>query len=265
ELKRALHDNGRESETISIPRSITEKTATPPFDRHDLLLPAELAIRLTLDAQDPTALIEACAALPNLYKHGRKVVAEVDQSSDRLLGYDGILNQIDSYWKHFSERGLSPTALETYARCPFQFFARHVLGLEPLDRPEEVLGPSPAEFGELGHEILNRFYRTLIDSGYFNARASATNIETILLDVAAHAFADYQGKNPVGYPLAWESLKDGLTQLLRQAIAQDLNELSISGFVPLSLETSVTGRLPNDWPEPLNNLAIRGRMDRIDR
>ena len=38
ELKRALHDNGRESETISIPRSITEKTATPPFDRQDLLL-----------------------------------------------------------------------------------------------------------------------------------------------------------------------------------------------------------------------------------
>jgi len=33
----------------------------------------------------------------------------------------------------------------------------------------------------------------------------------------------------------------------------------------VSLETPVTGRLPNDWPEPLNNLAIRGRMDRIDR
>ena len=62
ELKRALKDNGRESETINIPRSIIEKTATPPFDRQDLFLPAELAIRLTLEAQDPTALIEACGA-----------------------------------------------------------------------------------------------------------------------------------------------------------------------------------------------------------
>jgi ATP-dependent helicase/nuclease subunit B len=59
-------------------------------------------------------------------------------------------------------------------------------------------------------------------------------------------------------------LKDRLTELLRQVIAQDLAELSNSGFVPVSLETSVTSRLPNDWPEPLNNLAIRGRMDRID-
>jgi ATP-dependent helicase/nuclease subunit B len=265
ELKRALHDNGRQSETISIPRSITEKTATPPFDRHDLLLPAELAIRLTLDAQDPTALIEACAALPNLYKHGRKVVAEVDQSSDRLLGYDGILNQIDSYWKHFSERGLSPTALETYARCPFQFFARHVLGLEPLDRPEEVLGPSPAEFGEIGHGILNGFYRAMIDDGYFTGRSAKLDVETTLQAIAARAFADFEESHPVGYPLAWESLKDGLVQLLRQVIAQDLSELSQSGFAPVSLETGVTARLPADWPEPLNGLTIRGRMDRIDR
>jgi len=265
ELNRALNGNGRPSETIGIPRSITEKTATPPFDRQDLLLPAELAIRLTLEAQDPTALIEACAALPNLYKQGRKVVAEVDQSSDRLLGYDGMVGKFDSYWKHFSERGLSPTALETYARCPFQFFSRHVLGLEPLDRPEEVLGPSPAERGEIGHEILNSFYRALIDGGYFDGKAITMDVENTLLTVAAHVFADYEKDNPVGYPLAWESLKDDLVQLLRQVIAQDLNELSQSGFAPVSLETGVTARLPADWPEPLNGLTIRGRMDRIDR
>lgn len=265
ELRRALDDNGGQTEPISIPRSMTEKAVMPPFDRQDLLLPSELAIRLTLEGYDPTALIDACAPLPALYKQGRKVAAEIDQSSDRLLAYDGALAKFDNYWKHFSKRGLSPTALETYARCPFQFFARHVLGLEPLDRPEEVLGPSPAEFGELGHEILSGFYRTLIESGYFAGRAISTNIESTLLSVAARAFADYQAKNPVGYPLAWESLKDGLTELLRRVIAQDLSELSNSGFVPVSLETSVTSRLPNDWPEPLNNLAIRGRMDRIDR
>ena len=265
ELKRALESAGHKVATVTIPRSITEKAATAPFHRPEFLLPAELAIRLTLEGQDPTSLIDATAPLPALYQQGRTIVSALDQASERLLAYDGMLGDIDNYWTRFSARGLSPTALETYARCPFQFFARHVLGLEPLDRPEEILGPSPAEFGELGHEILNRFYRTLIDSGYFNGRASATNVETILLDVAAHAFADYQGKNPVGYPLAWESLKDGLTQLLCQVVAKDLAELSISGFVPVSLETGVTGRFPHDWPEPLNNLAIRGRMDRIDR
>jgi ATP-dependent helicase/nuclease subunit B len=264
ELKRAVESASHKVETVTIPRSITDKSSIAPFDRQEFLLPIELAIRLTLEGQDPTSLIEATAPLPALYKQGRKIVAELDQSSERLLAYDGMVGKFDNYWKRFSERGLSPTALETYARCPFQFFARHVLGLEPLDRPEEILGPSPAEFGELGHKILNGFYRTLIESGYFAGRASATNIESTLLAVAARAFADYQTTNPLGYPLAWESLKDGMTQLLRQVIAQDLSELSKSGFVPVSLETSVTSRLPNDWPEPLGNLAIRGRMDRID-
>ena len=264
-LKRALEDSGRRCETINIPRSVTEKAATAPFDRQDLLLPKELAIRLTLEAQDPTALIEAFASLPALYKQGRKVAAEIDQSGDRLLPYDGALANFDSYWKYFSERGLSPTALETYARCPFQFFARYALGLEPLDRPEEILGPSPAEFGELGHEILTAFYRALIDGGYFANNAAKVDVETTLLAVARDAFANYEENNPVGYPLAWESIKEGIIQLLRQVLAQDLGELAQSGFAPASLETDVAGRLPADWPEPLKNLLIRGRMDRIDR
>jgi ATP-dependent helicase/nuclease subunit B len=265
ELKRALGDSGRPCEPINIPRSITEKASTAPFDRQDLLLPKELAIRLTLEGQDSTALVEASAPLPALYKQGRKVAAEIDQSGGRLLAYDGVLADFDSYWKHFSERGLSPTALESYARCPFQFFAGHVLGLAPLDRPEEILGPSPAEFGELGHEILNSFYRALIDGGYFAGNAAKVDVETTLQAVAARAFADYEENNPVGYPLAWESLKEGIIQLLRQVVAQDLGELSQSGFVPASLETNVTAHLPGDWPDPLKGLAIRGRMDRIDR
>ena len=265
ELKRALDDSGGRCETVDIPRSITEKAATAPFDRQDLLLPQELAIRLTLEGRDPTALVEAAALLPALYKQGRQAAAAIDQSGDRLLAYDGALAGFDDYWKHFSERGLSPTALETYARCPFQFFARHVLGLAPLDRPEEVLGPSPAEFGELGHKILNSFYHALIDGGYFAGKTAKVDVESTLQGVAAQAFADYEENHPIGYPLAWESLKESILQLLRQVIAQDVAELANSGFAPVSLETSVTARLPADWPEPLKSLAIRGRMDRIDR
>ena len=264
ELKRALSAGAHESEPVNIPRSIVEKAAAPPFDRHEFLLPTELAVRLTLAADDPTTLIEASQPLSALYKQGRKIVAELDRSSERLHAYDGVVGKLDSYWKHLSERGVAPTALETYARCPFQFFARHVLGLQQLDRPEEILGPSPAEYGELGHEILKSFYRALIESGYFTNKALTTNVDAILEAAAARAFADYEANNPVGYPLVWESIKEGLLQLLRQVLSQDLGELAASGFAPVSLETDVSTQLPVDWPEPLKGLAIRGRMDRID-
>ncbi len=58
-----------------------------------ILLPAELAIRLTLEAQDPTALIEATASLPELYSKDARSSPN-RPSSDRLLPYDGALADI---------------------------------------------------------------------------------------------------------------------------------------------------------------------------
>ncbi len=264
-LKTALKDKLPSSAPLSIPRSIVEKAATQPFNRDEFLLPTELAVRLTLAGEDPSALVAVSAPLPALYEQGRKAVAAVDRSAKRLPGYDGMVGDFDAYWMSFSERGIAPTALETYARCPFQFFARHVLGLQPLDRPEDIAGPSPAEYGELGHEILRLFYQALMDCGYFSGKAATTDVKTMLQAIATRAFADYEANHPVGYPLAWESLKEDLSELLVRVIAEDLNELAISGFVPVILEADATSRFPADWPEPLKNRAIRGRMDRIDR
>jgi ATP-dependent helicase/nuclease subunit B len=84
------------------------------------------------------------------------------------------------------------------------------------------------------------------------------------LTIAQRIFVEYEAKHPIGYPLAWESLKERLTQLIRQVAAQDLNELSLSGYLPIGLEKDQTEQLPADWPEPLNGLTIHGRMDRID-
>jgi len=265
ELKQAISGQGQPYEIVTIPRSLIEKAAVAPFDRHELLPPNELAVRLTLNNQDPTSLIEATGELPAIYRQGRKIVGELDRVGDRLSGYDGVVGELDDYWKHFAGRGLSPTALESYARCPYQFFARHVLGLQPLERPEDVLGPNAAELGELGHEILKGFYAALMDGGYFTGKASLMNIENTLLAVATQAFTGYEAKSPVGYPLAWETLKLGLTELLRQVTANDLKELSNSGFAPVGLETDMALILPDDWPDGLKGLTIRGRMDRIDR
>src|SRR5690606_10213450 len=77
--------------------------------------------------------------------------------------------------------------------------------------------------------------------------------------------AEYEQSNPVGYPLAWENLKMSMVQTLLQVIERDLGELAQSGFTPADLETEVKGRLPADWPEPLKDLPIRRRLDRINR
>jgi ATP-dependent helicase/nuclease subunit B len=249
---------------ITIPRTSLEKAATAPFDREMFLSPEELAIRQSLEGRDPTPLVERFAITPALYKHGRRVIGELDQSAERLSSFDGMLGALDGHWKYICERGLSPTGLETYARCPFQFFARHVLGLERLDRPEEILGPSAAQYGELGHAILNAVYETLVEREGFDAEPEAGDLAATLASVAQSVFSEYEEKNPLGYPLTWEHLKQELTQLLSQVITEDLREISGSGFRPVSFEKDMVDRLPIDWPEPAKGMTVRGRMDRID-
>jgi ATP-dependent helicase/nuclease subunit B len=266
ELKRALGGAcEKHLRQTTIPRSAVDKAAVQVFSREDLLLPEELAIRLSLNGEDPTALVEAGALAPGLYIEGRKAVARLDRGSARLHEFDGMLGPVPGLWRLFSQRGIAPTALETYATCPFQFFARHLLRLERLDLPEQSSGPSAADFGELGHEILKGCYRLLIDSGYFTGQANDLDVAAAVLEVARNAFAEYELNHPLGYPLAWEYTKETLTQLIQQFITADLREISQSGYVPIALEVEAKEMFPALWPEPLSGMELHGRMDRIDQ
>ena len=127
------------------------------------------------------------------------------------------------------------------------------------------MGPSLGEFGELGHEILKVFYQHLSDNGFFAGKAGNLDNEATIEAIARNIFAQYEAKHPVGYPLAWENVKDTLAQLLGQVITADLRELAASGFVPIGFEVDGNETLSPDWPKPLAGMAIHGRMDRIDR
>jgi ATP-dependent helicase/DNAse subunit B len=61
------------------------------------------------------------------------------------------------------ERVFSPTALEDYVACPFRFFLRHVLRLEPLEEPREEI--EVTRRGQAFHRALARLHRNLHKAG----------------------------------------------------------------------------------------------------
>ena len=61
------------------------------------------------------------------------------------------------------EHIFSPTALEEYVDCPFKFFLRHVLHLEPLEDPSEEI--EVTRRGQAYHRALARLHRSLKASG----------------------------------------------------------------------------------------------------
>ncbi len=262
ELGRAL---GREKITKTIiPRGVAEKAELQPFNHSELLPPQELALRLILTSKEPAPLVELCLPSPSLYRRGSEVIRRLEAITDRLAEHDGVVGAVPDYWKRIVEQGLSPTSLEGYARCPFQFFARSLLGLERLKRPEEVTGPGAADVGQIVHSILKAFYRELLDRKFFSVKEKSADTAAILRAVTHRVLLDFEQNNPTGYPLAWEIQREGIAALLEQVVDRDLKELWESGYQPVALEYEVAERLPESWPAPLSGLTVRGRMDRID-
>lgn len=93
-------------------------------------------------------------------------VVKVEKSREKThehLGYEGVLTpeilspESRAGLEGQRQRTYSVTELETYAKCPFQYFATEVLQLDSEDG-ENTEGLSSLEKGELVHNILVRFY-----------------------------------------------------------------------------------------------------------
>ena len=264
ELERALSSTTTEITKPVIPRSIRAKKDVEPFRSSDFLLPEELAIRLSLEGEDPESLLNNFPSTKALYRPGSQLLDFLEDANGKLSPYDGVIGHLPEYWRDLCQHGVSPTALERYARCPFQFFAVNVLDLRPLERPEEQSVIDSSEIGKLIHAVLKTFFQELIDAGYFSGSSPSLQPEAMLEALARKVFRQYEAEKPVGYRIIWELLQEQMIALLREQIKRDLRELTQSRRRPVALEIELQGKLPRDWPLAAADLPILGAVDRID-
>jgi len=143
-----------------------EDLAVSPADR--LVLASALAgernqlAKLRELARDPSqgeALAGAAAALRALDARSR---------GTPLGEYEGLIADeaaIAEIAKSFgNDYTFSPSQLETYLNCPFQFFARHVLHLRPPEERDE-LDEDFTERGSRLHDILEKFESLRLQAG----------------------------------------------------------------------------------------------------
>ena len=71
-------------------------------------------------------------------------------------GFVGSEEEIKNYLKDYGEREFSVSQLETFAKCPFKYFAERILQLQPIEEPTEEA--QPLELGSVLHSILYEFY-----------------------------------------------------------------------------------------------------------
>ena len=248
---------GRHSEEVQIPKGVLAKQDQPPFDDPRWLLPEELAVRRALKGEDPGPLLRMGGLPAECFERSAAAVRALEDGAGPPGSFDGITGPLEDVWSDLLEHRISPTTLEGYGRCPFQYFARRVLQLERLERPEAVAPVQVLEWGRICHDILQRFYQDA-------DRPWGDGWGAWLDSAAAEILSRFEEHFPTGYPTAWEVAKDNLVDMLRRAVRADLDEMTRSGFRPVELEIGLDAQLDTDWPEDLQGLPVQGRLDRVD-
>lgn len=149
----------------------------------------------------------------------------------------------------------SASAFETFASCPFHFYAAYLLGLEARKLPE--LGFDSAQRGQIYHKVLEKVYREVIEH-------EVRPIE-IVEEIALQVFSEAPRKLGFRPSLLWQIEQEQMLELLKKNIAK--LEENRENWQPYRLEYS----FGVGWEPPLivsfedgTELSFRGFIDRID-
>lgn len=151
-------------------------------------------------------------------------------------------------------RRLSVTGFAEYIACPYRFYLRHVLRLEPLD--DAAVELDGAMFGSLAHAVLAD-----LGSDDLAACADAGAIARFLshrLDVRVRE--RFGRQPPAAVVLQGEQLRRRLTAFARWQARE-----ASAGWRVLADQVESTHEAPLDLPAPAAGpFTITGRIDRID-
>ena len=145
---------------------------------------------------------------------------------------------------------ISPSALETWAACPYRYFLSRILGLAALPDDDDADELSPLDRGNLVHKILEQF----VDAGKQTPEQ--------LLALAEQEFENAVARGIAGHHLLWEmekaKIRAGLTAFL------DNEKAWLGNVAPDKSRAEVAFDEVTATVAGLGEVWFRGSIDRLD-
>ncbi len=193
---------------------------------------------------------------------GAGIKAAEARAGDKLTEYEGVV-RIDG--RRFDPRlnrdlEVSASRLESLVKCPFGYFLKYVLGIEPpeeleLDRSRWL---DPMERGSLLHEILCEFMKTVTERG---ERPDRERHGPLMLDVAEHIISSWKRQVPPPSEGIFDREKEDIHGALE--VFLKVESARPENVRPFAFEKGFSG-VPIEV-EGGGSFALKGRIDRIDR
>jgi len=138
---------------------------------------------------------------------------------------------------------ISATSLEDYFRCPFYYFQKHVIGIEPWKEPEAALTIDAADLGSIYHGILEDYYRQQPDVD--------------LAVIIERRLTKFEQTGVTGYAAIWELRKQIICEEIAAFVRRE--QADAGSWTPIGFERKF-GDMVVAPP-----VRLRGTIDRIDR
>jgi len=251
---------GKPEETV--PRRLTQRISEQPSIQ-DLLPVEELALGCLLQGYDALPVLDTMGRDRLLFEQGLITLKTIERESPELGPFDGMVGLQGSALPTVTDRSFSPTALERYATCPFQYFAEKVLRLEPVRQLQEDHLP-PLRIGTLVHESLRLSYERLVFLKWPDSALTEARVQSTVQGAVVETFAAHAASQGTGHALLWTLAREQVTELVTAAVASDQAEYLVTGFRPVAFEAPAQGIVSLGLDCPSSSLNIHGTLDRID-
>jgi ATP-dependent helicase/nuclease subunit B len=247
---------GKPEETV--PRRLTQRISKQPSIQE--LLPAEeLALGCLLQGHDALPALDAIGRDRPLFEQGLATLKNIERESPELGPYDGMIGVQGPHVSSVPNRSFSPTALERYATCPFQYFAEKVLRLKAVRRLQQDY-MLPLVLGTLVHQSLRLSYERLRLLRWPDSPLAEARVQSIVQEAVTETFSAHAANQGTGHALLWTLAHEQVIALVVAAVSSDQMEFLATGFRPVAFEVAAQGVITLGS----HSLKIHGALDRVD-
>lgn len=224
-----------------VPRPLSLRLDSVPRER---LAPREALFMMEGGEKGLDDFLKTLDLDAGLYRSGRKALEPLS-AFGKAGPHDGLVGKTAAAAKLLG-LGLSPSALDDLAACPFLFFAKRLLRLPEASDATGQSELSSRELGVLYHETLRAFY----------AGGRAGDWRPALAKAAEAVFTPEAWRELGLYPVLWDAVRSRALARLERLVELDLGRLEAEGLFPARFEEALEGRA--------GELSLRGRLDRVD-
>ncbi|WP_412741997.1 PD-(D/E)XK nuclease family protein [Krasilnikovia sp. MM14-A1004] len=189
--------------------------------------------------------------------------------SDRLTRYDGDLSGLGLPDPTVTG-AISPTALESWVRCPHGYFLGRLLRVSPVESPEELLQASPLDVGSLVHTALDLFFTAEANAGTVPSGTTPWSLDqrARLRRTTTKVAEDLAARGLTGHQVLWRRQLTRILTDLDHFLDDDERIRAETGRAQVRSELTFGMRGTPPVPIPLADgrvVRMRGSADRIDQ